>query len=77
MKEYTPGPSDRVPGPWCLLPPVEALIQGSSYLRAPVPGVLHLVRCQYFGVVVEELLGEGVLAVLVGVGQIRDGYEAC
>ena len=37
-----PGPSDRVPGPWCLLPPVEALVQGSSYLRAPVPGVLHL-----------------------------------
>ena len=70
-------PSAIRTGPGPVLVPRAALVRWAAISYAPGPGVLHLVGCQYFGVVVEELLGEGVPAVLVGVGQTRDGHQAC
>ena len=70
-------PSAIRTGPGPVLVPRAALVRWAAISYAPGPGVLHLVGCQYFGVVVEELLGEGVPAVLVGIGHTRHAHQAC
>ena len=70
-------PSAIRTGPGPVLVPRAALVRWAAVPRAPVPGVLNLPRGVRSGVVVEELLGEGVPAVLVGIGHTRHAHQAC